>query len=124
MCLLFKGALKDHGLCLATSCDMIMTLTNKPTNHNQIWRPHSVPTSLVVQDQFTPEKFESNFKAASKIYDDMCNKFATRNKDLFSPDVMANWASWLEREKAKWHPHGKGHPKHTNVLKIPVPFSL
>ena len=41
----------------------------------------------------------------------MCNKFATRNKDLFSPDVlmMANWASWLEREKAKWHPHGNVH---------------
>ena len=43
----------------------------------------------------------------------MCNKFAIRNKDLFSPDVMANWASWLEREKAKWHPHGNVHPTHT-----------
>ena len=43
----------------------------------------------------------------------MCNKFAIRNKELFSPDVMANWASWLEREKAKWHPHGNVHPTHT-----------
>ena len=27
--------------------------------------------------------------------------------------MMANWASWLEREKAKWHPHGNIHPTHT-----------
>ena len=75
-------------------------------------------------NNFTPEKIESKFKAASKICDDICNKFASRNKDLFSPDVMVNWASWLEREKAKWHPHGKVHPTHINVLKISVPFSV
>ena len=74
--------------------------------------------------QFTPEKIVSKFKAASKIYDDICNKFASTNKDLFSPDLMTNWASWLEREKAKWHPHGKVHPTHINVLKIPVHFSV
>jgi hypothetical protein len=72
--------------------------------------------------QFTPQQLAANYNSACKIYQDVCDKFASKYQEIFGPSVMQHWDMWLEAQKQCWDPTSKRFT-YKNMA-IPAPFSM
>lgn len=72
--------------------------------------------------EYSEEVRCSNFQKCIKIYSDIQNNFAKKNKLLFNDKVMANWNEWLTTQKHLWDPNTK--IAKTIHLEIPKPYFM